>query len=72
MTRHAHAKVAREKAPNRTARRKTGSFETRRDGAFKMTYQHSQIMDRAASFTGAFALLSGLFIGAVMFVLQSI
>ncbi len=37
-----------------------------------MTYQHSQIMDRAASFTGAFALLSGLFIGAVMFVLQSI
>ena len=36
-----------------------------------MTFERTMIWDRAANFTGAIALLSGLFIGAAMFIIQS-
>lgn len=36
-----------------------------------MSLQNTLILDRAANFTGAVTLLTGLIFGAAMFVLQS-
>ena len=37
-----------------------------------MTFEGVTLLDRAANFTGALALLGGLVLGAAMFVLQSL
>ena len=37
-----------------------------------MTFENVSLLDRAANLTGALALLAGLFLGAAMFVVQSL
>jgi hypothetical protein len=37
-----------------------------------MTYEQVTLLDRAANFTGALALLAGVLLGAAVFVLQSL
>jgi hypothetical protein len=37
-----------------------------------MTYEQVTLLDRAANFTGAIALLAGMLLGAAVLVLQSL